>query len=100
MLADGLFSPTVDDVFRLVIVVIGAITILVVLLGLVVLRRYARLLLDVEQATREARNRLREQTDTQLRNVARDMGTLSAEVGELRKMQEQAEARRRHEVAG
>ncbi|MBD0349344.1 MAG: hypothetical protein ICV59_09345 [Thermoleophilia bacterium] len=100
MLADGLFSPTVDDVFRLVIVVIGTITILVVLLGLVVLRRYARLLLDVEQATREARNRLREQTDTQLRNVARDMGTLSADVGELRKMQEQAEARRRHEVAG
>ncbi len=100
MLADGLFSPTVDDVFRLVIVVIGVITILVVLPGLVLLRRYARLLLDVEQATREARNRLREQTDTQLRGVARDMGTLSAEVGELRRMQEQAEARHRHEVAG
>jgi hypothetical protein len=84
VLAEGLFGPTVDDVFRIGIVALGVLNIAVVLLSVVALRRYARLLLDVEQTTRESRNRLRDQLDEHLRLVAREMGNLSADVSELR----------------
>jgi hypothetical protein len=52
----GLFGPTWDDVFRIAILVVGMLNVAVILAGMLVLRRYARLLLDVEQFTREARN--------------------------------------------
>jgi hypothetical protein len=52
----GLFGPTWDDVFRIAILVIGVVNVAVIVVGILVLRRYARLLLDVEQFTREARN--------------------------------------------
>jgi hypothetical protein len=55
----GLFGPTWDDVFRIAILVVGVINIAVIVLGILALRRYARLLLDVEQFTREARNYVR-----------------------------------------
>jgi hypothetical protein len=84
VLGDGLFGPTVDDVFRVVIVVLGLLNVAVVLVSVVALRRYARLLLDVEQTTRESRNRLRDQLDEQLRLMAREMGNLSADLTELR----------------
>jgi hypothetical protein len=84
VIGDGLFRPTVDDVFRVIIVVLGLLNVAAVLLSVVALRRYARLLLDVEQTTRESRNRLRDQLDEQLRLMAREMGSLSADMTELR----------------
>ena len=52
----GLIGPTWDDVFRIAILVIGLVNVAAIVAGILVLRRYARLLLDVEQFTREARN--------------------------------------------
>jgi hypothetical protein len=52
----GLIGPTWDDVFRIAILVVGVVNVSVILVGIFILRRYARLLLDVEQFTREARN--------------------------------------------
>jgi hypothetical protein len=56
----GLFGPTWDDVFRLAILLVGVLNIVAVVVGVLVLRHYARLLLDVEQFTREVRNYTRE----------------------------------------
>jgi hypothetical protein len=56
----GLFGPTWDDVFRIAILVIGLVNVVVILAGILALRHYAGLLLDVEQFTREARNYARE----------------------------------------
>jgi hypothetical protein len=53
---NGLFGPTWDDVFRIAILVVGVVNVAVILVGILALRHYARLLLDVEQFTREARN--------------------------------------------
>jgi hypothetical protein len=53
---NGLFGPTWDDVIRIAILVVGVINVVVILVGILALRHYARLLLDVEQFTREARN--------------------------------------------
>ena len=94
----GIFSPTTDDVFRLVLLAIGVLNIAVVGLGLLAMRRYARLLLDVEQVTREARNRLREHMDTQLRTVVADIAQLSAELAELRRLYEQLEGKTAREL--
>ena len=63
-MANGLFGPTWDDVFRLAILVVGVVNVAVIVVGILVLRRYARLLLDVEQFTREARNYARESAAT------------------------------------
>ena len=52
----GLIGPTWDDVFRIAILVVGILNVAVIVVGILALRRYARLLLDVEQFTREARN--------------------------------------------
>ena len=52
----GLFGPTWDDVFRIAILVVGVINIAVIVLGILALRHYVHLLLDVEQFAREARN--------------------------------------------
>ena len=52
----GLFGPTWDDVFRIAILVVGILNVAVIVVGILAMRRYARLLLDVEQFTREARN--------------------------------------------
>ena len=56
----GLFGPTWDDVFRIAILVVGVVNVAVIVGGILALRHYARLLLDVEQFTREARNYARE----------------------------------------
>jgi hypothetical protein len=56
----GLFGPTWDDVFRIAILVVGVLNVAVILVGILALRHYARLLLDVEQFTREVRNFARE----------------------------------------
>jgi hypothetical protein len=56
----GLFGPTWDDVFRIAILVVGIVNVAVIVAGILVLRHYARLLLDVEQFTREVRNFARE----------------------------------------
>jgi hypothetical protein len=56
----GLFGPTWDDVFRIAILVVGLLNVAAILGGILVLRHYARLLLDVEQFAREARNYARE----------------------------------------
>jgi hypothetical protein len=60
----GLFGPTWDDVFRLAILIVAALNIVAVAVGILVLRHYARLLLDVEQFTREVRNYTREVSPT------------------------------------
>jgi hypothetical protein len=56
----GLLGPTWDDVFRIAILVVGLVNVGVILAGILTLRHYASLLLDVEQFTREARNYARE----------------------------------------
>jgi Na+(H+)/acetate symporter ActP len=56
----GLFGPTWDDVFRIAILVVAVVNVAVIVAGILVLRHYARLLLDVEQYAREARNYARE----------------------------------------
>ena len=90
----GIFSPTTDDIFRVVLVVIGLLNIAVVFIAVLALRRYARLLLDVEQITREARNRLRERVDSEPRALAREVALMSADVAELRGLYERVEAER------
>jgi hypothetical protein len=56
---NGLFGPTWDDVFRIAILVVGVVNVVVIVAGILALRHYARLLLDVEQFAREARNYVR-----------------------------------------
>ena len=56
----GLFGPTWDDVFRIAILVVGVVNVAAIVAGILALRHYARLLLDVEQLAREARNIVRE----------------------------------------
>jgi hypothetical protein len=56
----GLLGPTWDDVFRIAILVVGLVNVGVIVAGILALRHYASLLLDVEQFTREARNYARE----------------------------------------
>jgi hypothetical protein len=58
----GLFGPTWDDVFRIAILAVGVMNVAAIVAGILVLRHYARLLLDVEQFTREVRNYAREGT--------------------------------------
>jgi hypothetical protein len=78
--ASGLFGPTVDDVFRIAIFVIGILNVLAVTSALLVLRRYLRLLLDTEHYAREARNRL----ERDLTTMARAIASLEGEIGRLR----------------
>jgi hypothetical protein len=56
----GLFGPTWDDVLRIAILVVAVLNVAAILVGILALRHYARLLLDVEQFTRAARNYARE----------------------------------------
>jgi hypothetical protein len=56
----GLFGPTWDDVLRIAILVVGVVNVAVIVAGILALRHYARVLLDVEQFTREVRNYARE----------------------------------------
>ena len=56
----GLFGPTWDDVIRIAILVVGLVNVAAIVVAILALRHYARLLLDVEQFTREARNLARE----------------------------------------
>ena len=60
----GLFGPTWDDVLRLAILVVGVANVAAIVVGILVLRHYAHLLLDVEQFAREARNYARESAAT------------------------------------
>jgi hypothetical protein len=62
---NGLFGPTWDDVFRIAILVVGVANVAAIIGGILVLRHYARLLLDVEQFAREVRNLAREGGTTQ-----------------------------------
>jgi hypothetical protein len=57
---NGLLGPTWDDVFRIAILVVGVVNVGAIVAGILTLRHYARLLLDVEQFTREVRNYARE----------------------------------------
>jgi hypothetical protein len=77
----GLFGPTVDDVFRIAIFVVGLLNVLAVTAALIVLRRYLRLLLDTEHYAREARNRL----ERDLTTMARAMASLEGEIAQLRR---------------
>jgi hypothetical protein len=52
----GLFGPTWDDVLRIAILVVGVVNVAAIVTGILALRHYAHLLLDVEQFAREARN--------------------------------------------
>ena len=56
---NGLLSPTVDDVVRLVILALTAVNVVVLVVAVRTLRINARLLLDMEQFVREARQTLR-----------------------------------------
>jgi hypothetical protein len=56
----GLLGPTWDDVFRIAILVLAVVNVAAIIAGILALRHYARLLVDVEQFTREARNYARE----------------------------------------
>jgi hypothetical protein len=56
----GLIGPTWDDVLRIAILVVGVVNVTAIVVGILALRHYARLLLDVEQFMREARNYARE----------------------------------------
>jgi hypothetical protein len=78
--ASGLLSPTVDDVFRVAIFVIGLANVVAVAIALILFRRYARLLLDVEHYAREARNRLERDVST----MAHALAALEAETARLR----------------
>lgn len=60
----GLFGPTWDDAFRIAILGVGLVNVAVIVAGILALRHYAGLLLDVEQFTREARNYARERGGT------------------------------------
>ena len=60
----GLFGPTWDDVLRIAILVVGVANVAALVAGILALRHYARLLLDVEQFMREARNYARESAET------------------------------------
>jgi hypothetical protein len=59
----GLFGPTWDDVLRIAILVVGVANVAALVAGILALRHYARLLLDVEQFMREARNYARESAE-------------------------------------
>jgi hypothetical protein len=80
----GLFGPTADDAIRLAILVVGILTILGITASLLALRHYARLLVDVEQMTREARNRLREELEQERTGLARELAAIAGDVAELR----------------
>lgn len=69
---------------RLAILVVGVLNVIVVLTALRFLRRYVRLLLDVEQYAREARNRMERDMTT----MARAMGSLEGEIAQLRQRAE------------
>ena len=60
----GLFGSTWDDVFRIAILAVGVLNVAAIVLGIFALRHYARLLIDVEQFAREARNYARESAAT------------------------------------
>jgi hypothetical protein len=77
--ASGLFGPTVDDLFRIAIFVVGVLNVLAVTIALILLRRYLRLLLDTEHYAREARNRLERDMTT----MARAMASLEGEIAQL-----------------
>ena len=76
----GLFSPTVDDVLRLAILVAGIVNIVAVSVALRFMRRYVRVLLDIEQYAREARNRMERDVTT----MAHAMASLKGEIGRFR----------------
>jgi hypothetical protein len=59
LLAAGLFSPVVNDVLRVAILLLGIVNIVVLLVVVRTLRGNARLLLDMEQFAREARQAAR-----------------------------------------
>ena len=55
----GLLNPTVNDLVRLAILVLSIVNVVVLLIVVRTLRRNARLLLDMEQFAREARQAAR-----------------------------------------
>ena len=57
---DGFLSPGVDDVMRLVILVLAVVNVIVLLAAVRTLRQCTRILLDVEQFAREVRKQTRE----------------------------------------
>jgi hypothetical protein len=57
--ASGLLSPTVDDVIRIAIFVLSVVNVIVLLIAVRTMRESARLLLDMEQFVREARQAAR-----------------------------------------
>jgi hypothetical protein len=67
----GLFGPTWDDVLRLAILVVGVLNVAAIVAGVLALRHYAHLLLDVEQFAREARNYARESAETKPKGGSR-----------------------------
>jgi hypothetical protein len=68
---NGLLNPTVDDVVRLVILVLSAVNVVVLLLAVRTLRHNARLLLDMEHFAREAREAARKSAERSERGVLR-----------------------------
>jgi hypothetical protein len=60
---NGLLNPTVDDIVRLAILVISAANVVVLLTAVRTLRQNARLLLDMEQFAREARQASRRRAE-------------------------------------
>jgi hypothetical protein len=90
---NGLFGPTIDDVFRAAILLVGCLNVVAVVTALVLLRRYVRLLLDVEHYAREARNRL----DRDVTAIGRAIAAVQGDIAQLR--QDVAVARPRQESA-
>jgi hypothetical protein len=80
----GFLGPSADDAIRLAILVVGVLTIVGIAAGLLALRHYARLLVDVEQMARESRNRLRDQLESDATGLARELAAIAGDVAELR----------------
>src|SRR5919201_742807 len=82
----GFLGPDAADAIRLAILVVGILTIVGIAGALLALRHYVRLLLDVEQMTRESRNRLREQLERETAGLVRELGAIAGDLADLREM--------------
>ena len=82
----GFLGPSTEDAVRIAILVVGIVTIIGIAAALLVLRHWVRLLLDVEQMTRESRNRLREQLERETAGLVRELGAIAGDLADLREM--------------
>ena len=88
----GFLGPDTQDVIRIAILVVGVLTVIGIAAALVALRHYVRLLLDVEQMTRESRNRLREQLERDTAGLSHELAAIAGDLADLRETIERGES--------